>query len=89
MPSDRTVLSICREFKVDETWLRTGAGTMLRNVSREEEVAALFADPTSDFAKQMIPLLAVMNDQQLDLLADYIFKLAELEKKKCQPPDSD
>lgn len=28
--SDRTVADICREFKVSETWLRTGEGPMLQ-----------------------------------------------------------
>ena len=28
-PSERTILAICREFNVNETWLRTGAGSML------------------------------------------------------------
>lgn len=28
-PSERTILAICREFGVNETWLRTGAGSML------------------------------------------------------------
>jgi len=27
-PSDRTIIDICREFDVNETWLRTGAGKM-------------------------------------------------------------
>lgn len=27
-PSDQTILSICREFNVNETWLRTGEGDM-------------------------------------------------------------
>ena len=30
-PSDRTVLSICREFGVNEHWLRTGEGEMFEN----------------------------------------------------------
>ena len=28
MPSDQTVAFICREFRVNEEWLRTGAGEM-------------------------------------------------------------
>lgn len=27
-PSDRTISDICREFRVSETWLRTGDGAM-------------------------------------------------------------
>ena len=30
MPTDRTIADICREFNVDETWLRTGTGEMFR-----------------------------------------------------------
>ena len=29
-PSDAAILSICREFNFDETWLRTGAGDAAR-----------------------------------------------------------
>ena len=43
-PSDRTILDICREFRVDEVWLRTGAGEMHRPMSRREEIAAYMAD---------------------------------------------
>ena len=28
-PTERTLISICREFNVNEEWLRTGAGEML------------------------------------------------------------
>ena len=40
-PSDRTILDICREFGVSETWLRTGEGEMFIHLSRDEEIAAL------------------------------------------------
>lgn len=38
-PSDRTISDICREFGVDEVWLRTGVGEMFRPLSRTEEIA--------------------------------------------------
>ena len=43
-PSDRTINDICREFGVNEVWLRTGDGDMLRPVSRSEEIAAYMAE---------------------------------------------
>lgn len=43
-PSDRTIVDICREFSVDEVWLRTGEGEMLRKLSRSEEITAYLAD---------------------------------------------
>lgn len=38
-PSDRTILDICREFDVNETWLRTGEGEMIVARSVDDEIA--------------------------------------------------
>lgn len=40
-PSDAIIKSICREYGVNETWLRTGAGEMRRSRSREAELGEL------------------------------------------------
>ena len=39
--SDAIIKSICREYGVNETWLRTGAGEMRRSRSREAELGEL------------------------------------------------
>lgn len=41
VPGDRTIRDICREFGVNEVWLRTGAGEMFRPRSDAEELAEL------------------------------------------------
>lgn len=38
-PSDQTIRSICREFGVNEIWLRTGVGEMFRPEEESEELA--------------------------------------------------
>lgn len=38
-PSGQTIRSICREFGVNEIWLRTGAGEMFRPEEESEELA--------------------------------------------------
>lgn len=43
-PSDRTISDICREFNVNEQWLRTGEGEMLRRQARSDELAAFISD---------------------------------------------
>lgn len=43
-PSDRTISDICRVFRVNETWLRTGTGSPYRAKSRPEELAEIFED---------------------------------------------
>lgn len=38
-PSEQTIRAICREFCVNEIWLRTGAGEMFRPEEESEELA--------------------------------------------------
>lgn len=37
--SEQSVISICREFNVNEEWLRNGTGEMFNTLSQEEELA--------------------------------------------------
>ena len=39
VPSDQSIFSICREFNVNEEWLRNGAGEMFNDMSQDEELA--------------------------------------------------
>ena len=42
-PSDRTIADICREFRVNETWLRTGEGKMRIDSSQRDQLEHFFA----------------------------------------------
>ena len=44
VPSDRTIADICREFRVSETWLRTGEGEMFLPVDDDDELAQVMAE---------------------------------------------
>lgn len=61
VPSDRTISDICREFGVNETWLRTGAGEPFMPPSRSEEmgrlVKSLMADKPEAFRSRLITAL--------------------------------
>nr|DAZ49014.1 MAG TPA: helix-turn-helix domain protein [Caudoviricetes sp.] len=37
-PSDAIIFSICREFGVDENWLRTGEGKMFEELTDQQKV---------------------------------------------------
>lgn len=60
-PSDRTVKDICREFGVNETWLRTGAGSMTLEKTRAAELAelvqSLMADQPESFRSALVTTL--------------------------------
>ena len=53
-PSDRTISDICREFGINEEWLRTGSGEM-RIPVEDEAVAAV-----SDLVEKSNPLYDVI-----------------------------
>ena len=38
--TDQTISSICREFNVNENWLRTGKGEMFIKQTRDEQIAS-------------------------------------------------
>lgn len=48
IPPDSAIVSICREFHVDEHWLRTGDGKMFTVTTRDEEIMDFVADTMQD-----------------------------------------
>lgn len=60
-PLDSIISLICREFSVNERWLRTGEGEMIRDQDREnalmEWVGTVLADEPESFRKRYLTLL--------------------------------
>lgn len=86
VPSDRTISDICREFNVNETWLRTGEGEMFNQITRSEKIAAFLGDITEndgdDFKRQFVEMLAELEPEDWKLLE----RMAEkLQKKEGNP----
>lgn len=82
-PIDSVIILLCREFRVSETWLRTGEGEMFQSVDREKEIAAFVAsvlgDPEKDFQRRFISVLAQLSAEQWELMADFAEKLNRTE----------
>lgn len=59
--SDSVILSIVREYRCSESWLRTGEGEMFPPRTEEEELSALFAsmltNPDAAFEKKVVSAL--------------------------------
>ena len=91
VPSDAIIKSICREFGVNETWLRTGAGEMRRSRSREAELGELIRSrlidrPESFQAALVTTLLRFDPDgPELEILEKILRQLAEETKKDREP----
>ncbi len=87
-PLDAVITLICREYNVNETWLRTGKGEMFQPKSRNEqlfEFAAKVAegDPKS-IQSQLLAVMARLTDEQWEVLAQVAREFVE-ETKKAGP----
>ena len=87
-PSDAAISLICREFNVNENWLRTGDGQMFIQVSRDEEIAAFIGDvlsgETGDFRRRLISVLSRLDADQWELLEHIAEELAQIEKEGAE-----
>lgn len=88
-PSDRTVMDICREFNVNEDWLRNGTEPMFLQRSRNEELSAFFGDVLNgepDFKHRLISVMSRLSVDQWQMLADMANMLVEeMQKEKPSP----
>lgn len=68
--SDGIITSICREFNVNETWLRTGEGEMFRKRTDNEILTEFAADlvfeADDSFKKAIVTTFAKMDDDTWD-----------------------
>lgn len=84
-PSQLIIKLACKEFGVDEIWLRTGVGEMFREVSREEQVASFFMSTLSgddNFKKAFVSALASLDETAWEKLRDFADQLYEEYKGK-------
>lgn len=82
-PSDRTISDICREFGVNEVWLRTGEGEPFQEETREEQIlraAAQTIRSSNEFRKQLAFWLAQLDESDWVELEKIYRKLAEQKK---------
>lgn len=91
--TDRVITTICAVFGVDEIWLRTGEGEMFQTPTRDEQITdfvgkTLFGDDDNDFAKQLLSILAALDDNGWKTLkaAAEVLKKAE-DDAKNQPDE--
>ena len=85
--SDSNILAICREFNVNEEWLRTGTGEMFKDMTLDEEIISFIGDiqwdASNTFKKRFISAIAKLNEEEWKVLEKIITTCAnEIEEKE-------
>ena len=85
-PIDAVIALICREFNVNELWLRTGEGEKFVQVTRDEEIAQFLGSVLNDaddktFKKRFVSMLSRLDESDWIVL-ERMAKLMVEEKKK-------
>lgn len=70
---------ICREFNVNEDWLRGGAGEMFLVQSQDEEIASFIGkiqiEEKDSFKKRVILALSRLSESEWQLLESILLKI--------------
>lgn len=84
-PSDRTITDICREFRVNEHWLRTGEGDMFLPRSRSQQlddfIGEVKRDPDGTARKDLLEALARMKPEFWEQFAAFCDELHDQRSK--------
>ena len=76
----QNLLAICREFRVNEDWLRTGEGEMFVESNEDEEITKFLGDILSDqpdFRRRLISVLSRMTPDEWALLEEKTLEFQE------------
>lgn len=72
--SNQIVNGICREFNVNEEWLRTGKGDMF-NATGDDELSYLVGQlcgSDDEFKKEFVKTLCKLSDKQWKVLKEFV-----------------
>lgn len=84
-PSDAAVSLICKEFGVNEVWLRTGEGEMFTKISDDDEFSLSLGKLTLEenrFVRNAVNYLANAEPEKLKIIEDFMKKCLGMDEKK-------
>lgn len=82
-PSEQTINIICREFNVNEDWLRNGTGDMYKLIPNKLELyLGEISSGDDDFIKDLIEAYMELDQTSKDALKQIAKKMADKQKKR-------
>lgn len=83
IPSDRTISDICREFNVNEDWLKNGTGDMYKEKDGSfSELLVELEDSDDDFIKSLITVYMGLDEDSKSALRKIANGMAEKYKSR-------
>ena len=83
-PSDRTINDVCREFGVNEEWLRTGKGNMYLELSKDEYIAEfigrILKNKEDSFKKRYVAMLSKLDEDGWEALEKVAIAMGSIKK---------
>ena len=80
-PSDSTLLLICKEFNVNENWLRTGEGEPTIKRTRRQEIGNFASEvmnlPDENIKNRLLDALAKLDERDWETIAKIAESLQE------------
>ena len=85
IPTDSVISLICREFNINEEWLRTGQGDVHLNLTKKDELilwaSTALSNESEDFRNRFVTALSKLDVNDWELLANMAETLARQKEK--------
>lgn len=80
-PSESVIKDICREFSINEEWLRTGKGDMKRQLTRNQQILsftnAALESVDESFKIRLLTALSKLTEKDWEVLADIVDRISD------------
>lgn len=76
--SDRIIADICREFNVNEEWLRFGTGEMFKEMTEQDLIKQKIDNQLKDgdeFTKNVLYQIASLTPEEWKAIEEFIYKI--------------
>ena len=87
--TDQNRIAICREFGVNEDWLRYGSGDPFAKLSRDEQIEKMvneiMLDKPESFRRRYISALAALDESGWTALEKFVDSIIEVNNEMPQP----